>query len=188
MNTNDLTRERISACVDGELDEVQFELAMAALRSPEARGDWELYHQAGDVLRSDDMALTMSAGFSARMAARLDAEPTIIAPAKSISANTASGPAKHRRLFQSFAAAAAIATFAFIATQPLMQGLQGDSAAVHELAVAPVDESQVVATNVSEGVILRDPGIDDYLLAHQRFSPSVYSSAQYVRSATFAGK
>jgi sigma-E factor negative regulatory protein RseA len=32
---------------------------------------------------------------------------------------------------------------------------------------------------------LRDPGIDDYLLAHQRFSPSVYSTAQYARSATF---
>jgi sigma-E factor negative regulatory protein RseA len=34
--------------------------------------------------------------------------------------------------------------------------------------------------------MLRDPDIDDYLLAHQRFSPSVYSTAQYARSATFA--
>jgi sigma-E factor negative regulatory protein RseA len=37
-----------------------------------------------------------------------------------------------------------------------------------------------------DGEVLRDPRIDDYLLAHQRFSPSVYSTAQYARSATFA--
>jgi sigma-E factor negative regulatory protein RseA len=44
----------------------------------------------------------------------------------------------------------------------------------------------VVSANAPEGVVLRDPRIDEYLLAHQRFSPSVYSTAQYARSATFA--
>jgi sigma-E factor negative regulatory protein RseA len=34
--------------------------------------------------------------------------------------------------------------------------------------------------------VLRDPRIDEYLLAHQRFSPSMFSTAQYARSATFA--
>lgn len=38
----------------------------------------------------------------------------------------------------------------------------------------------------AEVVMLRDPEIDQYLLAHQRFSPSLYSTAQYARSATFA--
>lgn len=39
-----------------------------------------------------------------------------------------------------------------------------------------------------EVVMLRDPQIDQYLLAHQRFSPSVYSTTQYARSATFASE
>ncbi len=39
-----------------------------------------------------------------------------------------------------------------------------------------------------EMVYLRDPLIDQYLLAHQRFSPSVYSTAQYARSAAFANE
>lgn len=36
--------------------------------------------------------------------------------------------------------------------------------------------------------MLRDPEIDQYLQAHQRFSPSVYNTAQYARSATFASE
>ena len=35
-------------------------------------------------------------------------------------------------------------------------------------------------------VMLRDPEIDQYFLAHQRLSPALYSTAQYARSATFA--
>jgi sigma-E factor negative regulatory protein RseA len=54
-------------------------------------------------------------------------------------------------------------------------------------AVASADARiAVVSANAPEGVVLRDPRIDEYLLAHQRFSPSVYSTAQYARSATFA--
>jgi sigma-E factor negative regulatory protein RseA len=52
-------------------------------------------------------------------------------------------------------------------------------------AVAP--QSPVAATDgTNEAVVLRDPGLDEYLLAHQRFSPSVYSTAQFARSSTFA--
>jgi sigma-E factor negative regulatory protein RseA len=49
---------------------------------------------------------------------------------------------------------------------------------------APLAEARVVAQQGGE--VLRDTRIDEYLLAHQRFSPSVYSTAQYARSATFA--
>ncbi len=46
-------------------------------------------------------------------------------------------------------------------------------------------QSSAIAVADRNGAMLRDPRIDDYLAAHQRFSPSVYSSAQYVRSAAF---
>jgi sigma-E factor negative regulatory protein RseA len=39
--------------------------------------------------------------------------------------------------------------------------------------------------SVKDEVILRDPRIDEYLVAHQRFSPSLYSTARYVRNAPF---
>lgn len=179
---NELNRERISAFADGELDDAQTDAALMALRGDEARADWALYHQIGDLLRSDDMAVGLSAGFSARLAARLDAEPTCIAPA-------ATARPTRRRMWQSMAAAAAVATFAFVVTPPLMESMQDEPAGAPALAGAPtLQEEQIVVADAPEGVILRDPRIDDYLHAHQRFSPSVYSSAQYARSATFSGK
>jgi sigma-E factor negative regulatory protein RseA len=55
------------------------------------------------------------------------------------------------------------------------------------LAVASNALPVAVAGGTGYGtVVLRDPRIDEYLLAHQRFSPSLYSTAQYARSATFA--
>lgn len=184
MTMNELTREQISAFADGELDEAGQDAMLAALRAQQAREDWDLYHQIGDVLRSDDMAVRMSAGFSARLAEQLDAEPTYVAPAAR--ARSRRSPL---RLVQSVAAAAAVATFAFVATPSMLESLQGGPAAIPALAeVEPAQEAQAVATSVEEGVILRDPRIDDYLMAHQRFSPSVNGSTQYVRSATFSGK
>src|SRR4051812_48796232 len=81
MDTNNMNQEQISALADGELNDAQIDAAMAALRQPAARDAWETYHQIGDVLRSEEMGIGLSAGFAARMAARLEAEPTIIAPA-----------------------------------------------------------------------------------------------------------
>lgn len=181
MNTKDLTRERISACADGELADAEFDAALAALRGDEAREDWALYHRIGDVLRSDEMDMPMSSSFAARMAARLDAEPIHLAPAR------ANASTKLRRpLWQSLSAAAAVATFAFVATPPLMQALQGEPAPAVTAVAVPAAEELVVA-NGPDGVILRDPRIDDYLLAHQRYSPLVHGSAQFARSATFSG-
>lgn len=95
-------------------------------------------------------------------------------------------------------AAAAMAAIAFVATPQLMVALTGDDGAAGQPAgiasgmaisgnVGPAGIQQAAVSSSSpDGVVLRDPRIDDYLLAHQRFSPSVYSTAQYARSATFA--
>lgn len=179
MDTNDLTRERISALADGELEDAQIEVALAALRSEEARADWMLYHQIGDVLRSEDMPLTLSRNFSSSLSERLEREPVHLVPRSFVH------PAR-RRVWPMAAGAAAVATLAFVVTSPLIDLMQPQPAAT-ELAVAPA-ENAVVLTSAPEGVILRDPRIDDYLLAHQRFSPSMHHNAQYTRSANFPGK
>jgi sigma-E factor negative regulatory protein RseA len=199
MNTKEIDKEQISALADGELADEQIDAALAALRRADRHCDWETYHQIGDVLRSDDMAVTLSAGFAARMAARLDAEPTIIAPAiNRTTARPADEPAaraKQRWTMPGMIAAAAVAAVAFITTPQLMVAMKSEpaaSGAAVALAAQPAasnassSQPAVVSANVPEGVVMRDARIDDYLLAHQRFSPSVYSTAQYARSATFA--
>lgn len=198
MNTKEMTREQISAFADSELACQHVDMALAVLRQSEGRADWEIYHQIGDVLRSDDMALALSPGFAARMAARLEAEPTIVAPViptqseeQTVAAATVKRTTK-RWAMPSMVAATAMAALAFITTPQLMVAMKSEPVTGELTQVAtsaPIpEESAVVAASIPEGVVLRDPRIDDYLLAHQRFSPSVYSTAQYARSATFSNK
>jgi len=80
MDTKEISREQISALADGELVDSHVSMALAVLRQPEEQVTWDLYHQIGDVMRSEEMAFSLSDGFAAKMSARLDAEPTIIAP------------------------------------------------------------------------------------------------------------
>ncbi|CAN5439942.1 hypothetical protein BH11PSE11_BH11PSE11_23260 [soil metagenome] len=217
MNSKNQTQEHISAFSDGEAD-TQSEMILAALRQEEGRRDWDLYHQIGDVLRSNEMGFSMSPDFCARVAARLELEPTIIAPAgkqsvgtepnaeagRSLSINSSKRPLKRLAL----AGMAATAALAFIAGPHMMVAYKGDAADTPSTMVAAVSQNEaaarlvnstqrpatsltpasgeIVAVGRQDGVVLRDPRIDEYLIAHQRFSPSVYSSAQYARSAAFA--
>ncbi|RJG01393.1 sigma-E factor negative regulatory protein [Noviherbaspirillum sedimenti] len=214
MNTKERTQEQISALADDELSDSQLEVALAALRDPAARADWELYHQIGDVLRSDDMAFSLSDGFAARVAARLEAEPAILAPilapivanAPQVAAgDTSILVGRLKRFAMPGMAAAAVATAVFV-TAPQMLVAKKDGAADAAVVVVATNPAMTPAVAAAPAVIaapagveatmavleqqpaevLRDPRIDEYLMAHQRFSPSVYSSAQYARSATFA--
>ncbi|MEV4778783.1 sigma-E factor negative regulatory protein [Burkholderia sp. LMU1-1-1.1] len=74
MDTQKRLHENISALADGELPHSERELAFAALDTVEGQAAWRAYHLTGDVLR-DEADGTLSAGFSAALAARLAAEP-----------------------------------------------------------------------------------------------------------------
>jgi len=74
MDTNKKNREFISALSDGELPDIDLELAMAALDGPDGQQAWGLYHRIGDALRAEATP-DLSPGFSERLAARLAAEP-----------------------------------------------------------------------------------------------------------------
>lgn len=194
---------------DGEVPVEQLDELLASLRDKDVQDDWKLYHQIGDLLRSEDMNVRLSDDFSSRMAARLDAEPTIIAPAVTSSSPVtshdvrtqnpayASGKSARRWAVPGMAAAAAMAAVAFVATPQLMVAFKGTSdsqsasisvngATAAGTAGGSAIHETVTAASASGEVVVRDPRIDDYLLAHQRYSPSVYSTAQYARSATFA--
>jgi sigma-E factor negative regulatory protein RseA len=217
MNTKELKQESISLLADGDLTGERLDRALADLCQSEAgRSTWDVYHQIGDILRDDELALPLSSDFAARMKARLDAEPQLALPVESAASATSPVRVSWLQLIrQRFlipgmtALAAAMATLAFMSAPQLVAhrgaSPEANSAlalnkAVTEVASARAFSSQTVAHEpvvaqadtaigkvpATEGAMLRDPRIDDYLIAHQRFSPSVYSTAQYARSAMFA--
>ncbi len=223
-----MTRDKISAFVDGELQGHEVEMALSILRLEHGRDRWDAYHQIGDALRSDELAFNMSDDFSVRLTARLEREPTILASVaaiipiapksglaqteKQLAANDARvsgilGQLSFKKMAIVSAAAAAV-TAALVAAPPLMVASNGykdgglppiASSSVVRLAdpyvQIPVSTNRPSSFDLTKssafmitdrnGVMLRDPRIDDYLAAHQRFSPSVYSTAQYARSAAF---
>ena len=73
MDTQKKMRELVSALVDGELSDADLELAFAALLGQDGQQAWALYHQIGDAMREAGDA-HLSDEFSARLAARIDAE------------------------------------------------------------------------------------------------------------------
>ncbi len=89
MDTQKRLHENISALADGELAEHEVELAFAALDTPDGRAAWNVYHQIGHALRSDECGFDLSAGFSAQLAARLAAEHDAVAASASAPADGA---------------------------------------------------------------------------------------------------
>lgn len=214
MKTDTNKEEHISALLDGELSPQECDRVLAGLATQDGKLAWDAYHRIGDILRSDELSITLSADFSSRFSAALDAEPVILAPKSrpvvelpempAVAANGAL--AKPRFSWNvAFASMAAAAAVAFImapqvtamfgnnpnpglqlakingnAGKPLAQ--QGD--AVQLVADASMSESQ--SRPADEPEMLRDPRIDSYLLAHQRFSPSISNAAQTTRYAARA--
>jgi sigma-E factor negative regulatory protein RseA len=202
METNNMTNEQISAFLDSELSDAHIDVALAALRQGDGRATWDVYHQIGDVLRSDDMAQGIRGDFTARMLARLDEEPPILAPPvrqiEQLQNAQASGGARFAPSFKRYgfpSAVAAAAICAVVLVPQLMKGNRTDTMAPVTIVVPPsqpgmqgatiADAGGAMQQGAQQGTMVRDPRISQYLLAHQRFSPSWNSSAQYARSATY---
>jgi sigma-E factor negative regulatory protein RseA len=174
-------KEKISELMDGELEDGVAAMSIDGLeRSMASRGQdgeafeaWRTYHLIGDAMRD---TRSLSAGFAARVAERLAAEPTVLAPRRSRPI-----PQEPRKWYAVPAAAAA--GLAAI-------GLVG------WLALAPqpqVNQPAPFAQAIPAPVEVRKPAIvplptatPDYLLAHQGFSPriSLQGMAPYARTVS----
>lgn len=187
METAKTNREQISMLADGEIEEEDVNTALLALRDPAQQTTWALYHQIGDAIRSDDMAVPLSADFSARMAARLEAEPALLAP-------RAKTPAPIRGLLRRLShssgawAAVAAAALAFVLapqmlpTQQTTQLVQAPSLLSKSPPAAVLAEAS--QSGKLEVPVQRSTEMDAYILAHQSSYPSLYGSAQLARPAT----
>jgi sigma-E factor negative regulatory protein RseA len=155
--------DRISALMDGELDEKSAAQLIEALnRDAEAVRTWRSYHLIGDAMRG---GLPLSDGFTERLAQRLATEPTVLAPRRIRTESP--------RLFTVSAAAASVAAVAFV----------GWMAFAPQTSVAPAPVAQVQMPVEAKPVLVPLPNAaNDYLLAHQGFSPrvSLQGMAPYV--------
>jgi sigma-E factor negative regulatory protein RseA len=155
-------KERISALMDGELDERAAGEAIDALRGEgEALETWRLYHLISDGMRDTRL---LSAGFTARLAERLRTEPTVMAP----------GRLPGRTPVQRFAFAAAASVAAVGLVSWLAFGQQPQAPQPIAQADAPIAPITVPISSAA----------NDYLLAHQGFSPrvSLQGMVPYVRT------
>lgn len=192
METGKLSCEQISILADGELEDEQVNRALHALRDPAQHATWTLYHQIGDALRCEQMATPLSADFSARMAARLDAEPTLLAPRQTAQVPAASGlVASLRRLSHSSGtwAAVAAAALAFVLAPQMLPTQQHAPQFARAPAMPGNTAPAAMLAEAKQAGQLDVPGrraaeIDGYILAHQTAYPSLYGSAQLARPAT----
>lgn len=130
----------VSGWLDGE-----GEIRSEDLDSPYGRQLWDTYHLIGDVLRSEDLAIKPSDLFYARISKAIDAEPTVLAPARHKASTV-------RRGLSGLAIAAAVVTVVWVA-MPYFS--TGDSGA---------GQVQVVASTAD------DVGLRDYVDAHRQFA------------------
>jgi len=178
-------KERLSALMDDQGDHAECEHCLGEVRvDAELRETWQVYHLIGDVLRGTDGG-TLPATFAQRLAD----EPTILAPR---SARGSRGTLR-RYVLPIAASVAAVAFVAWIALPQLQNGteLQADAGATERVAALPVAATPVVATPVAATPAVATPvplarDVGDYLLAHQRYSPSSAMSgvAPYVRTVS----
>lgn len=163
-------REQVSAMVDGELDDQELsELLLAMHKSEDAGRAWNEYQLISDALQD---TAPLSAGFGARLSARLEAEPTVLAPKRPArSADRTRWMALSAAA--SFSAVALVGWLAFAPQQDMNPG-----APIAQQAVAP-------AVQVADQAPLPQ-ATNDYLLAHQTYSPrsNLQGIAPYVRTVS----
>ncbi|HZQ75476.1 MAG TPA: sigma-E factor negative regulatory protein [Burkholderiales bacterium] len=152
-------KEKISALMDGELDERAAAPVLDALgRDREAAETWRLFHVVGDALRG---TAPLSDGVTARVAWKLAEEPAVLAPRPRAK--------REPRRWMALSAAASVAAVALVGwvafgpQQPAPQIAKAPAPpppARQETASAPATLPFTSATN-------------DYLLAHQGFASRI---------------
>lgn len=177
MARGELSKQQISAFADGELPDHEVRTVIAALRAPGCRSDWDIYHQIGDTLRSDPMAAPFSAGFSDRFAARLAAEPTLVAPRPRLRDRLSFG-------WPVAAAAMVAALTGFVIAPQIMRDDALDNVVTKTVAEAVSHTSVISKTDISQSDIVLpqvSAHASDYIRIHHSSHPSLYGTAQLAR-------
>jgi len=164
-------KARISELMDGELERGEAAGPLEALRTESgARAAWRSYHLIGDAMRDTQV---LSAGFVERVAAKLAAEPTVMAPARLAPA------AQQRPRWQFLSAAASLAAVALVGWVAF-----GPQENAPQVAQTPAQNLAMKAQVAPPAAQVPPPdAAQDYLYAHQGYSPrnSLQGVVPYVR-------
>ncbi|MBI5918287.1 MAG: sigma-E factor negative regulatory protein [Nitrosomonadales bacterium] len=167
-------KQQISALMDGELFDDEADTLLDSMkRNLDSHEDWLAYHLIGDVLRQPDH---IHADISSAMRERLQAEPTVMAP------RIRSTQQKARWFALSAAASVlAVGVVAWMSVQIAPES-------VPQLAAQQQSNVRPASMSVERAAMQRS--MDEYLMAHQEFSPSsdVQGAAPYVRAVSSSGR
>jgi sigma-E factor negative regulatory protein RseA len=152
-------KHQISAFMDGELLEEETGALLTQLKRDGALfTQWADFHVISDALKEQySLQRELSPAFRERMSKRLSEEPTILAPQQT--------PPRRPRVL-ALSAAASVAAVAMVL-----------GVAFYNEQPAEFAQPTAAATTTS---------VDDYLMAHQEFSPMMQGVAPYVRIVSVA--
>lgn len=170
-------KTKISMLMDGELDDSELREALAALSTEgEARTAWRTYHLIRDALRGDG---ALETDVAARTGARLAQEPTVLAPRR-----VTRNPARTR--WVALSAAASVAAVALVGWLAFAPHPGTDVPVGGSLAQAPRAPATVPVTEKALQRVPLPSATDDYLLAHQGYSPrlTLQGVAPYIRTVS----
>lgn len=171
--------DRISALMDGELDGDEVSQLFSRLKPQgEMRESWDTFHLIGDALRGD---CCMSPDLKQRIAERLAAEPTVLAPRRS-------APKRVNPYVLSAAASlSAVALVVWVAfsinpaSSPQQEMAKAQTPSVR---LVPAPDQIAGIGNLSD--FPSQGNLNEYMLAHQGFSPStaIQGVVPYIRSVS----
>lgn len=201
-----LSSERISALVDGQLEGAQFVQAVTDISlDPESAQTWLAYHVIGDVLRSPELApsahdLEFLDRFTQRLALDVRLRPDshdgkILQEGGGLEHSSvpreAVLPSSNESVFhwKIWAGVAGVVIATVLGLKLWDQPANQEAA---QLSMVPERAAQtpLVAANVAEiGVMIRDPRLDELLLAHQQLAghSALQMPAGFLRNATYEG-
>jgi negative regulator of sigma E activity len=167
-----ISQEAISALVDGELSNKDMVRGFAACNSDEGRHIWAVYHQIGDVLRSKELAIALSDSFDARMRARLAAEMHVGAEHKPpVRRWLDMGGLRVRWQHLTRHGVTVSGVLAMAAMAVVVVNLTASNPRINTVGTPLVERIDVDAP-----VAAAENSLVDYMTAHKRHAPSLYSA------------
>jgi len=163
--------ERLSALMDGELGKHEVRGELGRLKEhPERQRRWGAYQIIGDAMRGEHL---LSIRFNEQLGQRLAQEPTVLAPQRR--------PAK-KLITYALSAAASLSAVAMVAWVALSTGSLTTAPQPRIVQVPGMTTAKPVLPQVVS--LPSDGRLNEYLLAHQGFSPStaIQGVTPYIRS------
>jgi sigma-E factor negative regulatory protein RseA len=159
-------KQKISVLMDGELFEDEAGSLLGQIkRGSDTHKDWEVYHLIGDVLRQPEH---IGCDLSAKVYECMRDEPVVLAPR--------GHRVKHKIHAIALSAAASLAAIGVVAWMSVQINPESSSQlAMQQTALRPVSMNTKARTN-------------EYLMAHQEFSPStgMNSGVYYIRTDAYS--